>query len=260
MTTTTQGAPALVFHDTTFSVVDHNGHPWLRSGEIAKALGYADGSAINRIYARHSTEFTPCMAGSVKLTDPQGDPQETRIFSLRGAHLLAMFSRTPVAAEFRRWVLDLLDREVAQPPKALPAPKSKLSKALREHINRSAHQVAMAQFDNATRILTACALDNLACGASQADAAQYVEALASHCGELALVNVRDVQELVRAVASAIDAAGAACATIHRIEQRTGLQLHHQPADYTAIDPDFHKHDRLVHEVVRRIAGEPEERS
>jgi prophage antirepressor-like protein len=35
--------------------------------------------------------------------------QKTRIFSLRGAHLLAMFARTKVAKEFRRWVLDILD-------------------------------------------------------------------------------------------------------------------------------------------------------
>lgn len=32
-----------------------------------------------------------------------------RIFSLRGAHLVAMFARTPKAKAFRRWVLDVLD-------------------------------------------------------------------------------------------------------------------------------------------------------
>ncbi|OOC12774.1 hypothetical protein BM451_14785 [Dickeya dadantii] len=35
-----------------------------------------------------------------------------RIFSLRGAHPLAMFARTPVAKESRRWVLDILGQEV----------------------------------------------------------------------------------------------------------------------------------------------------
>ena len=33
-----------------------------------------------------------------------------RIFSLRGCHLLAMFARTPVAKQFRHWVLDVLDK------------------------------------------------------------------------------------------------------------------------------------------------------
>ncbi len=42
--------------------------------------------------------------------------KKVRIFSLRGAHLIAMFARTPVAKEFRRWVLDILDREVAHSP------------------------------------------------------------------------------------------------------------------------------------------------
>ncbi|MXC43636.1 hypothetical protein FQZ37_26145, partial [Escherichia coli] len=30
--------------------------------------------------------------------------------------MIAMFARTPVAKEFRRWVLDILDREVQQSP------------------------------------------------------------------------------------------------------------------------------------------------
>ncbi|GHK74011.1 hypothetical protein ECZU12_54220 [Escherichia coli] len=51
----------------------------------------------------------------VKVTTPRG-MQESRVFSLRGAHLIAMFARTPVAKEFRRWVLDILDREVQQSP------------------------------------------------------------------------------------------------------------------------------------------------
>lgn len=40
----------------------------------------------------------------------------TRIFSLRGVHLIAMFARTPVAEDFRKWVLDILDKEVGNPP------------------------------------------------------------------------------------------------------------------------------------------------
>lgn len=39
-----------------------------------------------------------------------------RVFSLRGAHLIAMFARTPVAKEFRRWVLDILDRQAECSP------------------------------------------------------------------------------------------------------------------------------------------------
>lgn len=107
------GAPALVFQNTHFSVVDRNGHSWLRSSEIASALGYADASAISRIYARNSDEFTDAMTCTVKLTDGVQE-RDMRIFSLRGAHLAAMFARTVAAKQFRRWLLDLLDREVAR--------------------------------------------------------------------------------------------------------------------------------------------------
>lgn len=39
---------------------------------------------------------------------------EMRIFSLRGAHLVGMFSRTIKGEEFRKWVLDQLDALEAQ--------------------------------------------------------------------------------------------------------------------------------------------------
>ncbi|WP_083928694.1 BRO-N domain-containing protein [Oceanimonas smirnovii] len=109
---------ALAFHNTQFDIVDHHGKPWLRANQIGLALGYADGKAIQRIYTRHKDEFTDAMTGVVNLTTPGGE-QETRIFSLRGAHLLAMFSRTEMAAEFRRWVLDVLDHQPVAPAPSL---------------------------------------------------------------------------------------------------------------------------------------------
>ncbi|MBI0310337.1 BRO family protein [Escherichia coli] len=101
----------LVFHNVQFQTVQRDGLLWLSAPQIASALQYADQSSVTRIYARHADEFTNGMTASVKLTDPKGDKQESRIFSLRGAHLIAMFARTPIAKEFRRWVLDILDRE-----------------------------------------------------------------------------------------------------------------------------------------------------
>lgn len=37
-----------------------------------------------------------------------------RIFSLRGSHLIGMFAKTSIAKEFRKWVLDVLEKEVQQ--------------------------------------------------------------------------------------------------------------------------------------------------
>lgn len=108
----------LIFHHTTFNVVDRNGAPWLRSAEIASALGYADDAAIGRLFLRNSDEFTEAMTLTVNLTvkgfGNGSSEKEVRIFSLRGAHLLAMFARTEIAKQFRVWVLDLLDREAAR--------------------------------------------------------------------------------------------------------------------------------------------------
>lgn len=88
---------------------------WLTASQIGYALQYADDKAVQRIYSRHAEEFTEHMTGVVKVTTPYGE-QMTRAFSLRGAHLIAMFARTPKAKEFRQWVLDILDREVAHSP------------------------------------------------------------------------------------------------------------------------------------------------
>lgn len=137
-------AAALSFHSTTFGIVDHQGQPWLKANEIAQALGYADESAINRIYARRSDEFTDTMTCSVKLTD-QIQTREVRIFSLRGAHLLAMFARTSVAKEFRTWVLDVLEQQSASHSRP-PETTSRIDLA-RQLAHAATAQVYQAVFD-----------------------------------------------------------------------------------------------------------------
>ncbi|MBV6447072.1 BRO family protein [Nitrosomonas sp.] len=99
------------FQSTQFDVVDRNGQPWLKGSEVATALGYARPDALNKIYERNKDEFTESMIGHVKMALPGNLETTVRIFSLRGCHLLAMFARTKVAKEFRKWVLDILDKE-----------------------------------------------------------------------------------------------------------------------------------------------------
>ena len=101
----------LNFHGISLQPVPDIDGIWLTANQIGYALQYADDKAVQRIFARHIDEFTEKMTRVVKLTTPGGH-QETRVFSLRGAHMVAMFARTPVAKEFRHWVLDILDREV----------------------------------------------------------------------------------------------------------------------------------------------------
>lgn len=97
----------LAFRDVTFDVRTINHTVYITSAQLAQALGYANVNAVTKIYNRNTDEFTPEM--SVTQFGSQANLQEARLFSLRGAHLVAMFSRTPVAKEFRRWVLDVLD-------------------------------------------------------------------------------------------------------------------------------------------------------
>lgn len=99
----------LAFQAHRFDVIDLNGQPWLRSNQIGLALDYKNPDlSVAKLYRQHADEFTDSMTAVVTLPTP-GGPQETRIFSLRGCHLLAMFARTPVAKAFRAWVLDVLE-------------------------------------------------------------------------------------------------------------------------------------------------------
>lgn len=104
---------ALTFNQTSFDIIDKNNQIWLKSSEIAQALGYSDERSITNIYNRKKDEFTNQMTLVIKLmTKGFGNgnsEKETRIFSLRGAHLIAMFARTEIAKEFRKWVLDVLE-------------------------------------------------------------------------------------------------------------------------------------------------------
>lgn len=124
---------SLSFQNTQFEIVDRNGSPWLKSGQLAIALGYADQSSINRIYARNQDEFNDSMTASVKLTDPSGYKQETRIFSLRGCHLIAMLSKTEVAKSFRKWVLDILDSDQSKIHQYITEAEAQIFRKSMEH-------------------------------------------------------------------------------------------------------------------------------
>ena len=107
----TMSSLALSFNDVNFTPVQQDNQAWITSRELGQALGYSREDAVNKIFERNSDEFTGSMTRNVKLT-LQGQAREIRVFSLRGCHLIAMLSRTAIAKQFRKWVLDVLDREV----------------------------------------------------------------------------------------------------------------------------------------------------
>ena len=106
---------SLTFNTVTLHPIQQNDEQvWITSTELARTLGYKHENAVSKIFNRKTDEFTNKMTQVIE--NPQLPNLGMRIFSLRGCHLIAMFASTPVAKEFRKWVLDILDREVQ--PKA----------------------------------------------------------------------------------------------------------------------------------------------
>mgnify|MGYP002520936641 CR=1 FL=1 len=98
----------LTFKNHTLTPIFIDNQPYLRVPQIEYALNYQSGKLL-QIYNRHADEFSPEMS-FLTTVETSGGKQQARVFSLRGCHLLAIFSKTPVAKEFRRWVLDLIER------------------------------------------------------------------------------------------------------------------------------------------------------
>lgn len=114
----------LSFNGVILTPIPHHHSIWIRATELAHALGYSDGSIVSRLYRKHSDEFSAEMTQVIEMPaeDRNGllGSGRCRIFSLRGCHLVAMFARTPVAKDFRKWVLDVLDKYNAEQQAALP--------------------------------------------------------------------------------------------------------------------------------------------
>ena len=117
----------LTFNNVALSPITYQNSLWIRAVELARALGYSDGSIVSRLYRKHADEFAPEMTQLIEISAEDrsgllGSAGRCRIFSLRGCHLVAMFARTPVAKAFRRWVLDVLDKLDAEQHAASPYP------------------------------------------------------------------------------------------------------------------------------------------
>lgn len=111
---------ALSFNEVNFQPIHQgDGQIWLTSADLAKALDYKQVDSVTKIFNRNSDEFDFTMTQTVNLTvsNKNNELQEvkTRIFSLRGCHLVAFFARTAVAKKFRIWALDVLAKAVGQP-------------------------------------------------------------------------------------------------------------------------------------------------
>ncbi len=108
------------FEGVTINVLRRDGGVWVTAQDLARALGYAAPKAIHKLYSLHSDEFDMTMSTVIETMTVTGS-KETRIFSSRGCYAMGFFSRTPRAAAFRRWVLDVLDALDQPAPAPVPA-------------------------------------------------------------------------------------------------------------------------------------------
>lgn len=110
----------LCFENTELQVLDLDGHIWLTAADLSRGLGYARADEVARIYRRNKDEFSEDMTALIGLqTNESAEAAnlafsdnlqtQTRIFSARGCHLVAMLARTEKAKAFRKWVLDVLE-------------------------------------------------------------------------------------------------------------------------------------------------------
>ena len=108
---------ALTFNQVSLNpVAQSDNQIWITAVDLAKALGYKKADAVTQIFNRNEDEFSNSMSLTLKMSvngiNNSLRQKSVRIFSLRGCHLVAMFAKTTVAKQFRKWVLDLIDSEV----------------------------------------------------------------------------------------------------------------------------------------------------
>lgn len=92
----------VVFNNNNIELIEHNNQAYMTLSQIVIALNSSQ-NHISQLYARHANEFDEEMSCLIK----KGRTR-VRIFNREGAWLIGMFARTPVAADFRKWVLKTL--------------------------------------------------------------------------------------------------------------------------------------------------------
>ena len=134
---------SLSFNDVKLNQIQQNDNQiWLKAADLANALGYARVDSLNKVFERNADEFDYTMTQVIDITDNANLTfsnlvSKTRIFSLRGAHLITFFARTPVAKQFRKWALDILEKEVQPKAKTIIDDRIPLAEAVGLLVSKS---------------------------------------------------------------------------------------------------------------------------
>lgn len=195
---------ALSFNDVNFSPIQQGGQIWLTAGELARALGYAKANAVTQVYDRNQDEFSQNMTQVID--NPQSLNLRLRIFSLRGCHLIAMFSKTAIAKQFRKWVLDILDKEVGAPiAKTHKSEREPLTNAVNMLVAKTKHLNYSDAYKLVHQRFNVKSIDEISCDAIPV-AVEYVHhliALYSSASKQAGLFDKEVYELVRELTESV---------------------------------------------------------
>ncbi len=88
---------------------------WFTSSNIASALKYANSRAVTMIYNKYSDEFSAGMTQVLEVST-SGNYRKSASFLTTRCPPNRDVCSPPVAKEFRRWVLDILDRQAECSP------------------------------------------------------------------------------------------------------------------------------------------------
>ncbi|MEZ5691176.1 MAG: BRO family protein [Rickettsiales bacterium] len=108
---------SITFHNNQISVTKLNGSDWVRGIEIFYSLGckFPKQSLASFCYT-HGEELQELGAIKRLKVKTGGGQQECIMLNRHGAWVAGMVSRTPLAKEFRKWVLDVLEEQTNKEP------------------------------------------------------------------------------------------------------------------------------------------------
>jgi prophage antirepressor-like protein len=102
----------LTFQNADLEVRRINGEVYVKSTDVAEALGYANRGYASKLYNLHKDEFDSNMAEMTESVISGNCKKKALYFNRRGAWLIGMFARTQKAKAFRKWALDVLEEQV----------------------------------------------------------------------------------------------------------------------------------------------------
>jgi prophage antirepressor-like protein len=105
------------FEETQLEILERDGELWFIGADVGRALGYAQPQiSVSTLYKRHAHQFSDEETTITSLIMVENEPpRNTRVFSRRGMHRLALYAKTKRAEVFQKWVLDLLEGKVKLP-------------------------------------------------------------------------------------------------------------------------------------------------